>query len=258
MPQKFVIDADQGRIEEAVRQIEQDFAFQAVQAIKSLQLAPAEERVVLEISRQGRCSLATLHGVLGGDPDELAKLVAEMVAKTYLVEVPVITPPSYVLSFALQPPRPISPEIAHQINQQINREGGVNRTYVEHIYRQLGEPGLQIIANVLSEQGSRYATALAEVRSAEAGVVGRRFVELMRANGAPLNVLKTSPEQVIFRQTECPYRLQAGQTRLCDAVNSFDRALLGELGCNIRYTARLVDGASYCEAVIERAVPQNE
>ncbi len=255
MAQKFVISTNQLEVEEAVQQIEQDFTFRTIQAIKSLRLSREEEQVVLEISRCGRCSLEQLQTRLGGQIAQLPELLGRMVSKTYLVAAPATlaeAAPLYVLSFILQPPRPLSPDVALSINNQINQGGGTTTAYVRHIYNHLGEPGLDIISNVMSEQGQKYAGALAEVRGGSAEIVGRRFIELMRVNGAKLEVLEAGPQALVYRQHECPYKLQPGETRLCGAVNEFDQALLGELGCRLRFTARLVDGASHCQAVIEK------
>jgi hypothetical protein len=173
-----------------------------------------------------------------------------MVAKTYLVELPAAHIPTYVLSFYLQPPKPLSPEVAHEINNQINREGGVNNAYVRQIYASLGEPGLKIIGNVMQEQGRKYASALASVRGGGPRIVGHRYIELMQANGAPIQTVEETNTEVVYIQHECPYKLKNGEVELCNAVNNFDQALLAELGCSLKFTERIVEGASHCRAVI--------
>jgi hypothetical protein len=218
-----------------------------------LQLSPAEELVVMEVSRQGRCSYAHLQAELGQKIPDLERVLETMLAKTFLVAVPTSNLPVYVLSFVLQPPRPISPELAHEINNRVNSEGGVTEAYVKYIYESLGEQGLAVIEKVMAEQGQRYSVNLAEVRGGNPQVVGRRFLELMQVNGVELKILSSDETQLTYRQHVCPYKLGPGQQKLCDAVNNFDRALLKALGCSIRYTRRLVEGDSYCQAVIEKA-----
>lgn len=252
MAQKFIIQTDFDEVAEAVQKIEQDFAFRSVQAIKSLRLESDEERIVLEIARNGRATNQSLQRTLGLPQTTVERLLAQMIAKTYLVELPTINPPTYVLSFYLQPPKPLSPEVAHEINNQINREGGVTNAYVRQIYDSLGEPGLKIIGNVMEEQGRKYAGALAAVRGGGPQVVGHRYIELMQANGAPLDCVEESETQVVYVQHECPYKLKNGEVELCNAVNGFDRALLSELGCSLKFTERIVEGASTCRAVIFR------
>ena len=251
MAQKFVIQTDYKEVEAAVQQIEQDFAFRAVQAIKNLRLSEAEEQIVLEVARQGRCTQAQLKESLGDKLPDFDLLLAGMLAKTYLVEMPTVQPPTYVLSFYLQPPRPLSPQVAHEINTQINQNGGITSAYIHRIYDSLGEAGLELIGEVMEEQGRKYAAAMASVRGGGPQVVGRRYLELMEANGAPLECVESNPDHLTYRQRECPYKLQKGETALCDAVNRFDNAILAELGCRLRFTHRLVDGASFCQAVIE-------
>lgn len=250
--QKFIINTDQKAIEKAVKDIEKDFAFRAVQTIKSLRLTSEEERVVLEISRTGRLSHARLVATLAGEIPEIEMLLQAMLAKTYLVALPSVQELGYVLSFSLQPPKPLSPELAHEINNRVNKEGGVTEAYVRHIYESLGEAGLTIIDKVMAEQGRKYAASLAEVRGGGPQVVGKRFIELMQVNGAALEHIYDDRNRVIYRQHTCPYKLKKGETALCDAVNSFDRSLLHALGCSITFTNRLVDGDNHCQAVIER------
>lgn len=258
MAQKFVIQTDFNEVEEAVQKIEQDFAFRSVQAIKSLRLDADEERIVLEIARKGRATVPSLQAAIGLPQTALERLLAQMTAKTYLAELPTVQPPTYVLSFYLQPPKPLSPEVAHEINNQINREGGVTNAYVRQIYDSLGEPGLKIIGDVMEEQGRKYAGALAAVRGGGPSIVGHRYIELMQANGAPIECVEESETEVVYLQHECPYKLKNGEVELCNAVNGFDRALLSELGCSLKFTERIVEGATHCRAVIFRQSQSDE
>lgn len=253
----FTIDLDRTATEAAVRDIEANSFFQSLIKIRELDLDDEEESLIFEIAQRKEAPLAALQHLADGRRP-LYDLLNSMVKRGYLVCVPVAGGEVYRLSALLNPPRPITTQEAIEIHRQMNEAGqqGVLEAYIRKLVSTLGEEGLRVTEQIMAEKGRQVAERLPGVIGQGAGIAGLRFIELMRANGTPIDIVYLNDDEVRFRVQACAYHLTVGEEAICEAVSAFDRALIQRWGCEIEYPITIPKGAAWCEGIVRIASKQ--
>lgn len=248
---RFDIKLDQGKTRSTVQEMESSSLFQCLIQIRELVLTDDESAVVFEIARRGEASLDDLAQSIGLVVD-LPEILAGLIAHEHLLERETSVGKMYRLSPKLTPPTPITSDDALQIRRNMTEAGrqGFLESYIRELYRTQGDQGLAVVAKIMTEKGQELAEQVSQVRGMGAKIVGLRFVELMKAMGAPLSIVSISDQEVRFRVEKCAYNLQEGEMVLCEAVSYFDTELVSKLGCTISYPKSVPRGDAYCEGVV--------
>jgi len=249
--QKYNIKLDRAKVSSTVKELESSSLFQCLVSIRELVLSDDETAMIFEVARRGGATLAELNAAVGSETD-VDHILAELLKQGHLLEWKTRAGKIYRLSPKLDPPAPITPAKALEIRRNMTEAGrkGFLESYIRELYHALGDEGLRMIGKIMAEKGQQLADQISEVRGQSAKIVGLRFVELMKALGAPLSIVNTSDDEVRFRVERCAYNLQKGEVELCKAVSFLDEALVGELGCVIDYPKNIPKGDPYCEGVV--------
>lgn len=244
----FQIHLDQRRIASHVQEIETSTLFQCLVAIRELALSEEETGLLFEVARRGE--------VAQGDLLTLASEAAltRLGQAGYLVARETLTGPVYRVSPRLNPPRPITAADAADIRRKLTEAGrqGFLEAYIRELVATQGAAGLAVVGRIMAEKGAQLGDQIAEVQGQGPRIVGLRFLELMKALGAPLTLISATDEAVRFRVEHCAYNLQSGEGVLCDTVSALDQAVLRKLGCAIVYEQSVAQGDAVCEGVIRR------
>jgi len=219
--------------------------------IRELVLTDDEAAVVFEVARRGEASLDDLVESVGPTVN-IQEILAGLIAQEHLLERESGKRKLYRLSPKLALPTPITTDDALQIRRNMTEAGrqGFLESYIRELYRTQGDQGLAIVADIMAQKGRELAEQVSEVQGLGAKLVGLRFVELMKAMGAPLSIVSVSDEEMRFRVEKCAYNLQEGEVALCEAVSFFDTELVSRLGCTISYPKNIPCGDSYCEGIV--------
>lgn len=251
MNRRFSIQLDRAKVRSSVKEMESNSLVQCLVQIRELVLDDDEAAVVFEVARRGEASLDDI--VASVDPAvSVQEILGGLVAQGHLLERALNGRRLYRLSPKLTLPTPITSDDALEIRRKMTEAGrqGFLESYIRELYRTQGDQGLAVVADIMAKKGQELAEQLSEVEGLGAKIVGLRFVELMKAMGAPLSIVSISDKEVRFRVEKCAYNLQEGEVALCEAVSFFDTELVSRLGCIISYPKNVPAGDAYCEGVI--------
>ncbi len=248
---KFDIKLDRTKVDSTVKEIESGSPFQFLVSLRELALLEDESSLVFEIARRGEMSLTQLRAVMGAD-SEVDRILAKLLSRGYLIERETPQGKLYSLSQKLNSPEPITSSEATEIRRKWTEAGqkGFLESYIRALYQASGADGLKIVARIMEEKGTNLADQISEVKGQGPKLAGLRYVELMKALGAPLEVVYIGDDQIRFRIGKCAYNFQSGEEALCQAVSRLDEVILTSLGCTISFISSRARGDAYCEGAV--------
>lgn len=137
------------------------------------------------------------------------------------------------------------------------------RSNYDFIYRQMGDEGLKLIANMSHEYGlSVAARARKRLESndigAVAGYLERIFNTVGRGQAGGGEMITEDDSRVVIRVSNCP--LHFDDPGLCLAHTTMEKTVVEELNPDLTYRIgkSIPAGDPYCEHIIEVRPPQGQ